>query len=78
MALRVSDSCKPEESPPGFRRLGFFDTEEFGNHLPRLLAQRQPLIEKLAVALGLAYIARTVANRRVNRVTQGLLEITDG
>jgi hypothetical protein len=39
-ARAVSDSCKPEESPPGSSwRLGFLgDAEEFGNELPHLLA----------------------------------------
>jgi len=39
-ARAVSDSCKPEESPPASSwRLGFLgDTEEFGDDLPHLLA----------------------------------------
>ena len=43
-----------------------------------MLTQRQPLIEKLAVSVSLVHLAGAITNRRANRVTQGLLEITGG
>jgi len=56
----------------------FGDAEEVGDHLPRLLAQWQPLVEKLAVSIRLVQLGRVIPERRRNRATQDALQVTRG